>query len=274
LGAYAVVSLKRPVAPSEPKTSSVDTCRKRNASRAAPASRAPSGRARPPKVYAPLVPAWAVAMLLGSAAAWLLAQDWIAALGIWVLWTGWRSLRVGIGSPVLALAFTFQWVQVMAGVYYHAVTRSPLPAMDLLDYRPMLLIGLGCLAALLIGLVLGMRWMGGAVSADAVPESAAAPAIGPQRGPEVIEHGPHLRGHHRGRSEQHGRVEVALQRHPVVDAPARLRERHRPVEADHVGTAVGDGLEPRAAALGEDDARHHAAVALARQRGQHLPRVL
>ena len=144
----------------------------------APASRAPSRRVRPPKAHSPLVPAWAVAMLLGSAAAWLLSQDWIAALGIWVLLAGWRYLRVGIGSPVLALAFTFQWVQVMAGVYYHAVTRSPLPAMDLLDYRPMLLIGLGCLVALLIGLVLGIRWAGGAVSADAVPESAAAPAIG------------------------------------------------------------------------------------------------
>jgi hypothetical protein len=55
------------------------------------------------------------------------------------------------------MAFTFQWVQVTLGVFYHAVTRRTLDTMDLSDYRPMVLIGLGCLVALLFGLILGMK---------------------------------------------------------------------------------------------------------------------
>src|SRR5438309_1583592 len=70
---------------------------------------------------------------------------------------GWRYLRTADGPPVLAMAFTFQWAQITMGVYYHALTGRSLDTMDLSDYRPMVLIGLGCLVALLLGLVLGMK---------------------------------------------------------------------------------------------------------------------
>jgi hypothetical protein len=59
--------------------------------------------------------------------------------------------------PVLPLAFTFQWVQVTAGIYYYIFTGRRLDAMDQSDYRPMVLVGLGCLLALLLGLAVGMR---------------------------------------------------------------------------------------------------------------------
>jgi hypothetical protein len=49
---------------------------------------------------------------------------------------------------------------------------------------------------------------------------------------------------------------------------ARARPRlHRPVQADHVGAAGGDLVQPQAAALGEDDAGTTLAVALALQAG-------
>ena len=91
-----------------------------------------------------------------SVAAGLLSADWIAAAAIWVLWAGWRYLRASEGPPVLAMAFTFQWVQVTAGIWYDTLTGIRLPALDLSDYRPAVLIGLGCLVALLVGLKLGM----------------------------------------------------------------------------------------------------------------------
>jgi hypothetical protein len=97
---------------------------------------------------------------LGSVVLWLLSGEWLTVLGLWTLWAGWRYLRTPKApdvAPVLPLAFTFQWVQVTAGIYYYAVTGRQLEAIDGSDYRPMVLIGLGCLLALLLGLSVGMR---------------------------------------------------------------------------------------------------------------------
>jgi hypothetical protein len=94
----------------------------------------------------------------GAVLASLLAEDWIGGLALLVLWAGWHYLRTDEGPPVLALAFGFQWLQVTIGVYYYAVTGRRLMEMDLSDYRPMALIGLGCLIALLSGIAVGLRW--------------------------------------------------------------------------------------------------------------------
>ncbi len=124
-----------------------------------------------PRQPAPSVPLALIALAGVAAAALILAGDWIAGLAVWVLWAGWRFLRTPEGPPVLALAFTFQWVQVTAGIFYYAVTGRRLGAMDLSDYRPMVLIGLGCLVAILLGLKAGLTLAqprGGAP--QAVPE--------------------------------------------------------------------------------------------------------
>ena len=111
--------------------------------------RRPSGRAFAPGHYAGLG--------FASGAAWVLAGDWIGAVSVLVLWAAWRFLPADEGGPpVLAMALTFQWVQVTAGLWYHAVTGIRLPAIDLSDYRRMVLIGLGCLLALLLGLRAGI----------------------------------------------------------------------------------------------------------------------
>jgi hypothetical protein len=86
-----------------------------------------------------------------------LAQDWIAGLGIVVLWVIWKTLFVEGDPPVLAMALSFQWVQVTAGVYYFGLTGRQVEAMHASDYRPMVFIGLGCVTALLFGIGIGLR---------------------------------------------------------------------------------------------------------------------
>lgn len=91
-----------------------------------------------------------------------LAEDWIAGLAIFVIWAIWHFLRAKEGPPVLAIALTFQWVQVTAGIFYYGLTGRRLLPMDYSDYRPMVLIGLGCVVSLLVGLRLGL-FLGGKI---------------------------------------------------------------------------------------------------------------
>lgn len=86
------------------------------------------------------------------------ADDWIAGLAVAVLWLIWKYLRHEGGVPVLAMALSFQWLQVTAGLWYYAATGRQLDTMVLSDYRPMVLIGLGCILALAAGLRAGV-WL-------------------------------------------------------------------------------------------------------------------
>ena len=70
-------------------------------------------------------------------------------------------LRPAAGPPVLFLAVAFQWMQVTIGLFYHAATGRSLTAMTASDYRPMVLVGLGCVLALVIGLRAGIALMAG-----------------------------------------------------------------------------------------------------------------
>src|SRR5205823_1361099 len=97
-----------------------------------------------------LEPLWAPYPPLARLAAWYFARDWIAGLAVLVLWAAWRYLPHEDEPPVIAMAFTFQWLQVTIGVFYHGFTGRSLDAVALSDYRPMVLIGLGCLVALLL----------------------------------------------------------------------------------------------------------------------------
>ena len=86
----------------------------------------------------------------------LLAQDWVAGVSLIVLWAIWHFLP-SVGPPVLALALTFQWVQINIAIYFYALTGVRVPEMDNCDYRPFVLMSLGCLVALIIGLRVGIR---------------------------------------------------------------------------------------------------------------------
>ncbi|OFW30388.1 MAG: hypothetical protein A3G76_03350 [Acidobacteria bacterium RIFCSPLOWO2_12_FULL_65_11] len=85
-----------------------------------------------------------------------LVDDWIGGASVVVLWMVWHYLRTDDGLPILAFALTFQWFQVTAGLWYFAVTGRRIATMEISDYRPMVLIGLGCVLALTAGLYWGM----------------------------------------------------------------------------------------------------------------------
>ena len=84
----------------------------------------------------------------------LLASDWIASLAVLVLFAGWKVLGHEKGAPVIAAAFSAQWVQVTAGMLYFAITGRAIYQMRNSDYRPMVLIGLAAIAVLFAGFFL------------------------------------------------------------------------------------------------------------------------
>ena len=83
-------------------------------------------------------------------------DDWIGAASVVVLWMVWHYLRTDDGLPILSFALTYQWFHVTAGLWYFAATERRLATMEISDYRPMVLIGLGCIASLAAGLYGGM----------------------------------------------------------------------------------------------------------------------
>jgi hypothetical protein len=97
-------------------------------------------------------------VVLAGLAGWLISGDWLIGLCSFVLALGWVVLQADEGPPVLALAFTLQWITVCIGLYYVDLTGRPLQATLESDFRPMMLIGLGCLLALLAGLWAG-QWL-------------------------------------------------------------------------------------------------------------------
>lgn len=87
----------------------------------------------------------------------LLTEDWSPVLSAPLLWAAWCFLPREEGPAVLPLAFSFQWLQVTIGVYYHGLTGRRVWEMDIIDHQPAILIGLACLGALLVGLLSGLR---------------------------------------------------------------------------------------------------------------------
>jgi len=95
-----------------------------------------------------------VAVACALLATWL--DDWLAGAVLLVLWLGYKLLVFPGGTPVLVLAFGFEWLQVSLGVLYHDATGRDLMTIAQSEYRPMVFIGLGCVIALAVGLRLGV----------------------------------------------------------------------------------------------------------------------
>ncbi len=127
----------------------------------------PTARARRQHRFA--IPLVVLALALAASH---LAQDWIAGLALLILWGVWELLWRSQEPPVLALAVTFQWLQVTCGVYYYALTGREVEAIYASDYRTMMLLGLGCVVAVTLGLAAGLRW--GARSMKAVEQTRFA----------------------------------------------------------------------------------------------------
>ena len=81
---------------------------------------------------------------------------WIAGLAVAVLLLIWRLLAIGEGPPVLALALTYQWMQVTIGLFYWRLTGVELEAFYTTDWQRMMLIGLGWLTCLAVAMFYGV----------------------------------------------------------------------------------------------------------------------
>ena len=81
---------------------------------------------------------------------------WISGLAVAVLLLVWELLATDEGPPVLALALTYQWMQVTIGIFYTALTGQELDAMIDSDWQTMVLIGLGCITCLAVSIFYGI----------------------------------------------------------------------------------------------------------------------
>jgi hypothetical protein len=104
--------------------------------------------------------------------------DWIAGVAVAALLLVWWLLSSAEGPPVLALAVTYQWVQVSVGIFYSALIGEPLEAMVKSDWRTMVLIGLGCVVTLAVALSVGLTFARGRLTApDTRPQLAFSPTV-------------------------------------------------------------------------------------------------
>lgn len=107
-----------------------------------------------------------VLAIVVALALFIFSNDWLLGASALVLWIVWRFLPAVDGPPVLAAALTFQWIEVVIGLYYHVFTGRELIAIELSDYRPMVSIGLVCIVALVFGIKGGFRLVERTVRTD------------------------------------------------------------------------------------------------------------
>lgn len=96
------------------------------------------------------------AALIVIAAYW--TGYWVAGFAVAVLLLIWGLLARWEGPPVLALALTYQWMQVTIGIFYNAVTGVQLDAMLDTNWQPMVVIGLVWITCLTIAIFVGVEW--------------------------------------------------------------------------------------------------------------------
>jgi hypothetical protein len=90
---------------------------------------------------------------------WYLTGDWIIAPAMLLLWTFWRFLPTGEGPPGLQFSFSYHLFQMVAGIFYFGITERVLEAHRAPQYHFMMVIGVGCLAAIFLGFLAGHRLM-------------------------------------------------------------------------------------------------------------------
>ena len=104
--------------------------------------------------------------------------EWVAGAAVAALLLVWWLLSSAEGPPVLALAVTYQWVQVSVGIFYSALIGEPLEAMVKSDWRTMMLIGLGCVVTLAVALSVGLVFARNRLPVpEARPQLAFSPTI-------------------------------------------------------------------------------------------------
>lgn len=104
-----------------------------------------------------------VALSAAIIGASLWAGDWLFGAALATMGVAYALLSPVSRPPVLVLAVAFQWMQVTIGLFYHAATGRSLVAIEVSDYRPMVLVGLASVLCVAVGLRLGIdlvrrRW--------------------------------------------------------------------------------------------------------------------
>ena len=92
--------------------------------------------------------------LILAAAYW--TGYWVAGLAVAVLFLIWSLLSITEGPPVLALAMTYQWMQVTIGMFYSSVTGVELEAFYQTDWQRIVLIGLAWVTCLSVAIFYGV----------------------------------------------------------------------------------------------------------------------
>jgi hypothetical protein len=99
-----------------------------------------------------------IGMGLVALAVGLVTDDWLAGVSALTLMICLQLVWTGDGLFVLPLAIAFHWMQGSLGVMYFGFTGRTLTAIELSDYRPMVLIALGCCLALAVGIRVGLSF--------------------------------------------------------------------------------------------------------------------
>ena len=93
---------------------------------------------------------------LGGLAAGLMTGDWLTGVSIMTLMVCVRLVSTNDGLFVLPIALAFHWMEGSLGLIYLGLTGREVPAIYDSDYRPMVMIALGCCLAMAAGIRLGL----------------------------------------------------------------------------------------------------------------------
>ena len=93
---------------------------------------------------------------LAAFVTYLVMDDALAAAALIVLWLCLKLTSTHDRVYALPMALAFHWSQTSLGSFYYGLTGRSVPAIYSSDYRPMVLLALGCCVALAAGIKLGV----------------------------------------------------------------------------------------------------------------------
>ena len=97
-----------------------------------------------------------IAAGLIAATVYFAMGDWLPVLSLLTLWLCIKLTMTNDRVYALPLALTFHWTQTSLGVFYNGLTGREVPAIYGSNYRPMVLLALGCCLALAAGIRVGL----------------------------------------------------------------------------------------------------------------------
>jgi hypothetical protein len=97
-----------------------------------------------------------VAIGLVGATVYFAMNDWLPVLSLATLYLSVKLTLTNDQVYALPLALAFQWTQTSLGVFYYGITGRAVPAIYSSDYRPMVVLALGCCLALAAGIKIGL----------------------------------------------------------------------------------------------------------------------